>query len=125
MEPLQLPGAKIKQIYIPFSLILYSPSAPQNHNITPAAQFILDDTSLAAISLANGDRQLYFQDNSGLIQRAIRTATNNQWSTSANQNLSSNSNPKNYTPLAVIVDDLSSVLIKSCTVLMQTDLYPD
>lgn len=75
----------------------HSPPAPQSHNITPAAQFILNDTSLAALSLSNGDRQLFFQDNTGRIRRAIRTESNNQWSTSPYLNLSSN--PKNYTPL--------------------------
>ena len=75
----------------------YSPPAPQSHNITPAAQFILNDTSLAALSLSNGDRHLFFQDNTGRIRRTIRTESNNQWSTSLYLNLSSN--PKNYTPL--------------------------
>ena len=79
----------------------YSPPAPQSHNITPTAQFILNDTSLAALSLSNGDRHLFFQDNTGRIRRAIRTESNNQWSTGPYLNLSSN--PKNYTPLVATV----------------------
>ena len=83
----------------------------QDHSITLAAQVILDDTSLAALSLPNGDRQLFFQDSTGLIRRAVRTASNSQWSTSPNLNASLNlgphpivnSNPKKYTPLAVTV----------------------
>lgn len=86
----------------------------------PAVQVILNDTSLAVVSLANGDRQLFFQDNSGFIRSTVRNAINNQWSTSADQNLTFNSNPKNFTPLAVIVNDLSSVMIKTSTVLVQT-----
>ncbi|CAD6586035.1 MAG: hypothetical protein ASARMPREDX12_002178 [Alectoria sarmentosa] len=79
------------------SSTVINPPAPQSHNITPAAQFILNDTSLAALSLSNGDRHLFFQDNTGRIRRTIRTESNNQWSTSLYLNLSSN--PKNYTPL--------------------------
>ena len=73
----------------------YSPSNPV---ITLAEQYILNDTSLAALILANGDRHLFFQDNTGLIRRAVRTASNNQWSTSPT--LSVDSNAKNHTPLA-------------------------
>ena len=73
----------------------YSPSNPV---ITLAEQHILNDTSLAALVLANGDRHLFFQDNTGLIRRAVRTASNNQWSTSPT--LSVDSNAKNHTPLA-------------------------
>ncbi|CAD6569571.1 MAG: hypothetical protein ASARMPRED_002950 [Alectoria sarmentosa] len=64
-----------------------SPSAPSNPNVTRAAQNILNDTYLAAVSLVNGDRQLFFQDSTGLIRRAIRTASTNQWSTNVNQNV--------------------------------------
>lgn len=86
----------------------YSPPPPQNPKITPhpnitrATQNILNDTSLAALSLANGDRQLFFQDNTGLIRRAIRTASNGQWSTSPSLSVN-DTNAKNNTPLAVNV----------------------
>ena len=86
----------------------YSSRPPQDPEITPhpnitrAAQYILNDTSLAALSLANGDRQLFFQDNTGLIRRAIRTASNGQWNTSPNLSVNS-TNAKNNTPLAVNV----------------------
>ena len=76
----------------------YSPPAPQSHTITPAAQFIFNDTSLAVLSLSNGERHLFFQDNTGRIRRAIYTESNNQWSTSPYLNL--RPQPKNYTPLA-------------------------
>ena len=86
----------------------YSPAAPQNPKITPhpnitrVAQYILNDTSLAALFLANGDRQQFFQDNTGLIRRAVRTASNSQWSTSPYLSVNFN-NAKNNTPLAVNV----------------------
>ena len=83
-----------------------------SHNTISAAQLILNDTSLAALTLANRDRQLFFQDDTGLIRRLIRTASNNQWSTSADQNLSFTSNPRSYTPLAVTLNDITRVLIR-------------
>lgn len=110
----------------------HSASAPQSHNITPAAKLILDDTSLVALSLFNGDRQLFFQDNTGRIRRAIRPESNNQWSTSPYLDLSSN--PKDYTPMvATAYDDNDNgdqwtgaeVLSRprKSTVLMLADLY--
>lgn len=79
----------------------HSPPAPQNPNTTRVAQHILNDTSLAAISLPNGDRQLFFQDNTGLIRHAIRTGINGQWNTSSYLNISSN--PENNTPLVAFI----------------------
>ncbi|KAL9076101.1 MAG: hypothetical protein Q9161_001148 [Pseudevernia consocians] len=71
-------------------------------------------------SLANGDRQLFFQENTGVIRRAIYTASNNQWNTSPYLNASTNSflnfssNPKTHTPLAVaIIEDPSDLRIES------------
>lgn len=95
-------------------LIIYffSPPVSQNHSILPASQVILNDTSLAALSLDTGDRYLFFQNPAGLIQYVVRNASNNQWSKSKNQNLSLNSNPKNYTPLTVTANNPSEVLIK-------------
>ncbi|KAL9071738.1 MAG: hypothetical protein Q9161_004002 [Pseudevernia consocians] len=88
-----------------------SPPAPPNPEITPypniiyAPQYILNDTSLAAVSLSNGDRHLFFQDNTGLIRRAVRVQSSGQWTTSPNLNASTDpsskpsSNPKRFTPL--------------------------
>ncbi len=64
------------------------------------AHNVLNDTSLAAVILANGDRHLYFQDNTGLIRYAVHTASINQWDTRPHLNVSL-STPKNRTPLAV------------------------
>ena len=71
----------------------HSSSQPSN------AQYILNDTSLAAVILPNNDRHLYFQDGTGRIRYVICTASNNQWNTSPDSN--SNASAKNYTPLAV------------------------
>ena len=100
----------------------YSPRAPHdpksttNPNITQPAQYILNDTPLAAVSHANGDRQLFFPDNTGLVRRAYRTASNSPWST--NSSLSIDTTAKNYRPLAVSLAQACSVcarqvLIKS------------
>ncbi|MCJ1451780.1 hypothetical protein MMC28_002120 [Mycoblastus sanguinarius] len=87
-----------------------SPSAPPNPNTTTLnttnpsiapAQYILNDTSLEAAILPNGDRHLFFQDSTGLIRRAIRSASTNSWNTGLHLSISSNA--KNYTPLAVTV----------------------
>ena len=75
-----------------------SPTAPTPTN-TSTAQYILNDTSLAAVILPNNDRHLYFQDGTGRIRYAIRTASNNLWNTSPDSN--SNASAKNHTPLAV------------------------
>ena len=70
-------------------------SSPQSTN---AIQYVLNDTSLAAIVLPGGDRHIFFQDNNGSIRRAIRSASENLWTISQSLNLSST--PKNHTPLA-------------------------
>ena len=75
-----------------------SPTARTPTNAS-AAQYILNDTSLAAVILPNGDRHLYFQDSTGRIRYVIRTASTNQWNTSPDSNISASA--KNHTPLAV------------------------
>ena len=69
-----------------------------NPRFTSAAQYILNDTSLAAVHSPSGDRQLFFQDNNGSIRRAIRTASDEPWVISPYFNLSASS--KKHTPLA-------------------------
>ena len=54
-----------------------SPNVPSPS--PPPPQQILNDTSLAATVLANGDRHLFFQDPRGVIRRVIRTASATQW----------------------------------------------
>ncbi|KAL8685731.1 MAG: hypothetical protein Q9218_007576, partial [Villophora microphyllina] len=62
------------------------------------APTILNDTFLAAVLLANGDRHLFFQDSGGLVRRAVRSASTGQWNTSPYLNVTSNA--KKRTPLA-------------------------
>ena len=76
---------------------------------------------MAALILANGDRQLYFQDITGRIRWGVRTVSNSQWNTSPSFNISSGPTagfpvPKNNTPLTYVLsegDDRTSVLIKA------------
>ena len=87
-----------------FSAYLCSPLTSHYNSSTPTTQYILDDTSLAAISSSDGNRYLFFQDPTGLIRTVVRT--NNQWST--NLNPATSLNAKNYTPLAAMAANSSS-----------------
>lgn len=82
----------------PASPTARTPSAPTPNNAS-TAQYILNDTSLAAVVLPNNDRHLYFQDSTGRIRSVIYTASTNQWNTSPDSNISANA--KKHTPLAV------------------------
>ena len=73
-----------------------TPRTPTNASI---AQYILNDTSLAAAILPNNDRHLYFQDSIGRIRYVIRTASTNQWNLSPDSNITTSA--KDHTPLAV------------------------
>ena len=83
----------------------------RRHRDSP--QYILNDTSLAALSFTNGDRHLYFQGNTGFIHRAVRSASNGRWIMNTSSGLTSSGainaayggfwpKPRNNTPLAVI-----------------------
>ena len=63
--------------YVRASAKIASPNAPPPS--PPPLQQIINDTSLAATVLANGDRHLFFQDPQGAIRRVIRTASATQW----------------------------------------------
>ena len=89
---------------VSFFAYLHSRLTSQLNSITPTAQFILDDTSLAAIYYSDGTRYLFFQDPTGLIRSVVRT--DNQWSTK-NLNLATGLNAKNCTPLAAIAANYS------------------
>lgn len=90
-----------------------SPAAPQNPvtnsspNSTSATQYILNDTSLAALVLPDGARHLFFQDNNGLILHAIHSVTEDQWT--VHPSLDLHSSPKNHTPIAATVYSLTEL----------------
>ena len=68
-----------------------------------------DDTAIAAVTLSNGNRQVFFQEESGYLRRALYSAEAGIWQTSVNSNLGSADSPapilfaKNSTPLAAAV----------------------
>lgn len=97
-------GTTSRNVHIPFTYSSSQPVAgpsptPRTPTNASTAQYILDDTSLAAAILPNNDRHLYFQDSTGRIRYVIRTASTNQWSLSSDSNISASA--KNHTPLAV------------------------
>ena len=101
-------GTTSRNVHIPFTYSSSQPVAgpstpdsptPRTPTNTSTAQYILNDTSLAAAILPNGDRHLYFQDSTGRIRYLIRTASTDQWNTSPDLNISASA--KNHTPLAV------------------------
>ena len=61
---------------------------------------ILDDTSIAALALPNGDRRVFFQDLSGVIRQAFFSATTGEWRADVNYLVASDA--KNHTPIAVV-----------------------
>ena len=52
------------------------PQKPFNNSVMPT---ILNDTSLAAAVLTNGDRHLFFQGADGSLRRITHTEATNQW----------------------------------------------
>ncbi|KAL8981247.1 MAG: hypothetical protein Q9205_003910 [Flavoplaca limonia] len=69
-----------------------------------------DDTAIAAVTLSNGNRQVFFQEESGYLRSALYSAEARIWQTSNNKNLGSLDSPssmlpfaKNSTPLAAAV----------------------
>ena len=65
----------------------------------PPPQQIINDTSLAATILANGDRNLFFQDPQGVIRRVSRAASATQWILDTVR--ISIEDARNFTPMAV------------------------
>lgn len=61
---------------------------------------ILNDSALAAVELPNGDRRVFFQENSGNIRQAVYQRSRNQWSASLTDIIVSDA--KMHTPLAAI-----------------------
>ena len=55
-------------------------TSPTQTPIAPASKHsILDDSSIAAVTLQNGDRRVVFQETSGTIRQAIFSANDKSW----------------------------------------------
>lgn len=79
---------------------------------------IVNNTSLTAMALRNGQRFVYFQEATGAFRRATFAATTKAWEGSTDSRLASNA--KNNTPLAGIVypDAVCTVLPSTAISLM-------
>ena len=73
-------------------------SAPGVPSATDPA-FIMANTPIAAITLPNNSRHIYFQKKSGAFRRAIYSPQASLWQASADSRLATNAKPN--TPLAV------------------------
>lgn len=60
----------------------------------------MENTSLAAITLPNGNRHVYFQETSGAFRRALYSFQANEWQ--ADPNATPAGDAKNNTPLVAI-----------------------
>ncbi|KAL8925826.1 MAG: hypothetical protein Q9208_003323 [Pyrenodesmia sp. 3 TL-2023] len=86
------------------------PSAVPTSTISPTVSpkrilqhGILENTSIAAITLLDDVRHVYFQETTGLIRRAIYSVQAKEWYTSVDDQIPLGiASPKNGTPLAVV-----------------------
>ena len=58
-------------------------------------------TSLAVVSLTNGDKRFFFQEGSGSVRGGVYTSANKQWIADTNNVVASDA--KNSTPLAALL----------------------
>lgn len=63
--------------------------------------YLLNGTCLTAVILANSDRHLFFQDDSGSIRRVVYAALSNQWAVDSNP--ITHSDARYRTPMAASV----------------------
>ncbi|KAL2042780.1 hypothetical protein N7G274_004539 [Stereocaulon virgatum] len=76
-----------------------SSSAASSASIQPHGVF--NDSSLAIVSLGNGDKRLMYQENTGNIREAIYVASTRQWTSDINNIVATNA--KKNTPLAALL----------------------
>lgn len=83
-------------------LILNSTSGPNSQPTVASASdhLILNDSSLAALTLNDGDRTVLLQDRKGMVRQAIYKISNQKWSITPSPIVASG--PRNFTPLALI-----------------------
>lgn len=72
----------------------------QPSNAPFAKHGVLNDSSLAALSLVNGDRRLFYQDYTGQINQAAYSSSSREWPSTFTSVVASDA--KNYTPLAAV-----------------------
>lgn len=86
----------------PLKLILNSTSSPGSQPSVDSASKhrILNDSSLAALTLISGERTIVFQDQEGVVRQANYNISAGNWSMASSPVIASG--PKNYTPLALL-----------------------
>ncbi len=63
---------------------------------------VMDNTSITVVTLPNSNRQVYFQEMTGALRRAVYSSQDRVWQASADVRL--NPGIKKNTPLAGVVD---------------------
>ena len=66
---------------------------------------MLKDTSIAAVSLPNGDRNIFFQETNGGLRHAIYSSEGKAWATDFSKELSlpfNQANARHRSPLATV-----------------------
>ena len=78
----------------------------------PSEHAILAGTSIAAVTLSNGDRRIFFQERSGNIRQAKYSASAKVWAAETTTNFLVADDARDNTPLAAIsysIDGLEDV----------------
>ncbi|MCJ1433832.1 hypothetical protein MMC27_003197 [Xylographa pallens] len=65
---------------------------------SPTIHTILNNTSIAAVTLTNGDRRFFFQDTSGAIRESLYSFAADQWETDTSNIIATDA--RNNTPIA-------------------------
>lgn len=87
------------------------PSVGPSASSLPSRNSILDDTSIAALALPNGDRRLFFQDVSGVIRQAFGSSSSEEWRADISYVVALNA--KNHTPIAAALVPLEGSYSKN------------
>ncbi|KAG7004505.1 ToMV susceptible protein tm-1(GCR26) [Physcia stellaris] len=85
---------------VPSAVASTSPSSSSPSTSPLTDKQILDDTSIAALALPNGDRRLFFQDLSGLIRQASHSSSSGEGRADTNYVVASNARTR--TPIAAV-----------------------
>lgn len=76
--------------------------ASQTPQTPPPKHRVLEDTPIAALTLPNGDRRLFFQEFTGTIRQAMYAKNNDNWAADPTPAFQLANDARNSTPLAAI-----------------------
>ncbi|KAL8794416.1 MAG: hypothetical protein Q9195_003003 [Heterodermia aff. obscurata] len=83
-----------------YTLLVVPPS--QAPAVPPSKHAVLNDTSIAAITMPNGDRRVFFQERSGIIRQAKYSTSAQEWAAESTENFQVIDDARNHTPLAAM-----------------------